>query len=361
VKKIVILGGGAGGVVVSTRLCKKLKDVEITLIDKNPNHEFRPSYLWVVTGIREPEDVSRPLKLLENKGIKVLNKEVLSIDLANRNIKLKDYVIDYDYLVISLGTELKPEYLKGSENSYHCWELKDSLKLREAISKFKGGKVVIGPASYPYRCPPAPFELALMLRYISEQRAISKDTSITVIHPTWNEPMEPFGPFMQAMFKQFLEQYNIEFIGKWQVDYIDNSKKKVFSKNGDNLDYDLAIIIPPHQPSSALLNSEGLIDNKNGYMSVNKKNLRHPNYDDVFGIGDIIAPSLGIGMAGVFAHFEGDYVATQIIDEIKGVYMAMDYNKVGICVMDMGFLGAAVFCDFSKVIDRGGFKIFKPF
>ncbi|GBD04040.1 hypothetical protein HRbin19_01346 [bacterium HR19] len=55
-KKIVILGGGTGGVVVATRLSKYLhqeiisEKVKIFLVDKNKNHEFRPSYLWVATG-----------------------------------------------------------------------------------------------------------------------------------------------------------------------------------------------------------------------------------------------------------------------------------------------------------------------
>ena len=52
--------------------------------------------------------------------------------------------------------------------------MKDALKLREALSNFSGGKVFVGPAEPVYRCSPAPFELAFMIRYISEQRGFSE-------------------------------------------------------------------------------------------------------------------------------------------------------------------------------------------
>jgi sulfide:quinone oxidoreductase len=152
---ILILGGGAGGAVLASRLAKKLGEkVNITVVDKNPYHEFRPSYLWISMGIREPDHARRPLKLLEKKKIRFLNEEVLSIDLANRQVKTTNHVLNYDYLAISLGAELVPEKIKGLDKIYHPWEMDTSLKLREEIARFKGGKVVVGPTRLPHRCPP---------------------------------------------------------------------------------------------------------------------------------------------------------------------------------------------------------------
>ncbi|MEM4192616.1 MAG: FAD-dependent oxidoreductase, partial [Candidatus Nitrosocaldus sp.] len=176
-KRILILGGGAGGVVVASRLSKMLKDKSnITIVDKNRYHEFRPSYLWVAMGTRKPDDVRRELILLESKGINFLHGSVKSIDAADRKVSVEvdgdTRVLDYDYLVVALGAELKPEMLKGMEHAYHTWELDDALRFKDALAGFKGGRIVVGVASMPYRCPPAPFELALMLRYLSEQRGV---------------------------------------------------------------------------------------------------------------------------------------------------------------------------------------------
>ncbi|MEM4311016.1 MAG: FAD-dependent oxidoreductase [Nitrososphaerales archaeon] len=116
-KRIIILGGGAGGAVTAHRLSKRLRgEVELLLVDKSQYHEFRPSYLRVAMGVREPDDIRRPLSLLSNKCVKVVNDEVLEIDAANRMVKMKANGISYDYLVVSLGAEIKPEHLKGSEH-----------------------------------------------------------------------------------------------------------------------------------------------------------------------------------------------------------------------------------------------------
>ncbi|MCS6767343.1 MAG: FAD/NAD(P)-binding oxidoreductase [Candidatus Nitrosocaldus sp.] len=353
-KRVLILGGGAGGVVVASRLSRMLKGkASITLVDRNRYHEFRPSYLWVAMGIREPDGVRRELALLERKGVGFLNGTVRSIDASNRRVGVEvnggTRMLDYDYLVVSLGAELRPEMLKGMEHAHHTWELGDAVRFRDALAGFKGGRVVVGVASTPYRCPPAPFELALMLRYLSEQRGVDDRTEISVFHPAWSVPMEPFGPFMQRAFGDFLVQHRITFHGNWRIDHIDGERRRIIADNGDVLEYDLAVVIPPHVPSTAVAASD-LADKATGYMDVRRKNLRSSRYDDVFGLGDIIAPTLGIGMAGVFAHFEGDYIATQIADELSGAYMAMNYNRSGICVMDIGYMGTAVFCDFSKVL-----------
>ena len=68
-ERILILGGGTGGAVAARRLSQWAKpgEVEVTLVDQSPWHEYRPSYLWVMTGRREPDEVRRPLAELERR------------------------------------------------------------------------------------------------------------------------------------------------------------------------------------------------------------------------------------------------------------------------------------------------------
>jgi sulfide:quinone oxidoreductase len=57
-------------------------------------------------------------------------------------------------------------------------------------------------------------------------------------------------------------------------------------------------------------------------------------------------------MAGVFAHFQAEHVVTRILDRVRGAYMGELYTMVGVCVMDVGYLGAAVWCDFTDKLYR---------
>ena len=348
-KKILILGGGAGGVVTANHLAKYLgKDrAEITLIDKNDKHYLQPSFVWVMTGNREEEDVSRPLSLLEKRGIRFLQEEVKELKPKENKVVTDKGEHEYDYLVVALGTELDWESLKGAEHVCAPWSMKGALKCREKISRFKGGNIVIGVSSWPYKCPPAPFEVAFLLKYQAEQRGIDDKTNITVFHQ-WEKPMQPFGPMMADAFQNFLNQYNIAFKANFHLDRVEEGK--VIGKNGEELPFDLAVVVPPHKPASPVASSELANPEVGGYMKIDKKTLRHPEYQNVFGIGDVVAPSLNLGMAGVFAHFQGEYVATQIADELNGTFQGELYNMSGVCVMDLGYMGAAVYCDFSKKI-----------
>ncbi len=350
-KKVLILGGGAGGPVVANLVARNIKkgEAEITLIDRREYHEFPPSYLWVMAGIREPEDIRRPLRNLEKKGIRFIQDEIISIKPDENLVEGRKGKYSYDLLVVGLGTEVDHEALEGAEHTCAPWTLESALKCREKIRNFKGGKVVIGVAGKRYKCPPAPFEVGFMTRYLMDQRGVGDKTEVTVAH-FWNEPMEPFGPKMIKGMKMLMEQYNVRFKPRFLVKRVE--EKKVIGETGEELEADLSIVVPPHKPVKPVRESP-LANSETGYMKVKNTTLRHPVYENVFGIGDIISPEINLGMAGVFAHFQGEYIASQILDEIKGGYWGELYNMGGACAMDLGYVGAAVYCDFTNTILRG--------
>jgi len=344
-ERVVILGGGTGGVVAAHRLAHWARpgEVEVVLIDRSPWHEYRPSYLWVMTGTREPDDVRRPLKLLERlPGVRVVQATIMAINPEARRVETDAGSFDYDYLIVALGSVLKTDpRIRGLEAP---WELEHALALRKRLAGFTGGKVAVGPAAWPYRCPPAPFEVAFMLRYLADQRHVSDRTEITVFHP-WQRPIEVFGPLMVEGFSRFLDQFRVRFEGGFNLDAHDVDRRVLRASDGRALDYDFAIVIPPHEPPEPVRSSP--LAGPNGYMDVQLPSMASPRYGNVFGIGDVVAPTIGLGMAGVFAHFQAEHVVTQILDRTRGVFMGELYNMVGVCVMDTGYMGAAVWCDFT--------------
>ncbi|MCE4611003.1 MAG: NAD(P)/FAD-dependent oxidoreductase [Desulfurococcales archaeon] len=366
---VLVLGGGIGGVVVARLLKEKLRDdVRVTVVDKKNMHLFPPSLIWVMTGEKEPDDIMAPLEGLRRHGIEFIQAEVKAIDPDNRRVDTSRGSLEYDYLVVALGSEPRPELMDADDTVCAPWTVSGALKCRELLSRVRGkSKVLVGAWSWPYKCPPAPFEAAFILKYLfSAVRGVPVE--VTVAH-FWQKPMEPFGPKMVSAFEAFLDRYGVEFRGGLRVVRARGGVAEF--EGGEKLEYDVGVFAPPHTPPKPVAESPLASEKLGGYMEVDKVTLRHPKYREVFGVGDIISPSLGIGMAGVFAHFEGEYVATQIVDEIRGVYSGSDYNRSGICVMDLGFVGAAVYCDFAdKIMGRseypdcailGGMKAFRVF
>ncbi|MCX8069547.1 MAG: NAD(P)/FAD-dependent oxidoreductase [Thermodesulfovibrionales bacterium] len=104
-KKIVILGAGYGGITASLRLArllKKYKDYEIHLIDKNPFHTFKTQLHEAA--VRNVE-VSVPIdRIIRKTSITFHQQEINKIVPKEKIVKLKDYHIAYDYLVLALGS-----------------------------------------------------------------------------------------------------------------------------------------------------------------------------------------------------------------------------------------------------------------
>ncbi|MCE4604619.1 MAG: NAD(P)/FAD-dependent oxidoreductase [Aeropyrum sp.] len=364
--KILVLGGGPGGLVAAHNLAKLLKDkAEITLVDKTGYHLFPPSLLWVMVGQREPEDIMRPLSRLSKHGIKVVEASVEEIDPDNSYVGTSAGRLDYDYLIVALGSAPRPDLMNADETVCSPWTVEGALDCRRKLAGFKKGKIVVGAWDWPYKCPPAPFETAFLLKYVVEQRA--GEPEVTVTH-FWSEPMEPFGPYMVESFKKFLDMYGVGFRGGFKP--AEAKSGRLVAESGEAIEYDLAVFAPPHTPPKAVAESPLADESIWGYMRVDWRTLRSPKYDNVFGVGDIVAPSLGLGMAGIFAHFQAEFVAAQIADEVLGTYMGEHYNMSGVCVMDLGYVGAAVYCDFSGKVKGeskypdcvilGGMRAFRP-
>src|ERR1700732_3580883 len=101
--KVVILGGGFGGLTAALKL--KNAPVQVTLIDRCNYHLFQPLLYQVATGSLSPANVAGPLRqvLRKQKNTQVLLGEAVHIDAAQRRVILSDGALDYDTLIVATG------------------------------------------------------------------------------------------------------------------------------------------------------------------------------------------------------------------------------------------------------------------
>ena len=133
-KKVIIVGGGFGGLLAA----KEFQDTyfDVTIIDKTNHHLFQPLLYQVAAAALSPADIAIPIRSVfgNQKNIKVLLDEVISVDKENYTIKLTGSELNFDYLILSPGA--RHSYF-GNDN----WEkfapglktLSDALKIRELI------------------------------------------------------------------------------------------------------------------------------------------------------------------------------------------------------------------------------------
>ena len=348
-RKVLVLGGGTGGLIISNELRKLLgkEEAEITVVDKRARSEFRPSYLYVAFGYREPDQVSLPLSLLERRGIRFVQAEVQRIDAANRRVETSAGPMDYDILVVSLGAETV-------EIGYPSpWELDLALKTREALAGFRGGTLVVGIHSNPYRCPPAPYETAMLAHFYLETRGLRGKSRIVVVS-TMKKPFENFGPLAAKMMSQMLEEMGIEHIGVGGSPAIASLEGNVLeAATGDRIKFDAAFIVPPHRAPAPVAESELVKDGWAAARNPAYGDFRSERYGDVYVVGDVVAPNVPLGMAGTILHSYAPYVVSNIAAEVKGVSLGQPTFRVfGTCALDVGGFGMAAACDFTPFVQK---------
>jgi len=133
-KKVVILGGGFGGVTAAKAF--KGTDFEVTLIDKTNHNLFLPVLYQVAAAAMSPGDIAIPIRhlLKKVKNCKVVLGEVTNIDVEKKQVHTDEYTFDYDYLIVSIGS--RASYFGHDEWAEYAPGLKtlsDALTIREKM------------------------------------------------------------------------------------------------------------------------------------------------------------------------------------------------------------------------------------
>ncbi len=343
-KTVVILGGGTGGLVAAYQLKKQSgSQTRVILIDKNPNHVYSPSFLWLMLGKRSAKQIQKPLARLTRKGIEFVRDEIVRVNVENRIVVTATQSFHYDYLIVALGADLAPEKVPGLEKSgYNLYQLQEVERLRDDLKSFPGGKVAVVISSLPFKCPAAPYEASFLLDEYFQKAGVRDQTEINIFTPE-PFPMPVTGPENGKTVRELVESRNIKFNPEVQLVSVDPTLKQLVFQNGRNESFDLLIYIPPHQGPKVVRESE--IGNESGWLPVDGSTLK-TKYDHVFAIGDVAAISLVSGKplprAGVFAHLEAEVVVKNIVAEIKGLPADKTFDGHAFCFLELGYGKAGI-------------------
>ena len=342
-QKVLILGGGFGGLSAANELRDNLPDCSITIVDKKDYFMMDLVKLWIIKGVRTFEKSKRPLQNITKKGIEFVNESVIGIDFKSKKVTTSTKQLDYDYLIVALGVEFAPEKISGlPENGFVLYDLEHGPKIREKITQMKSGKLGFVITGMPYKCPPAPFEAALIIDSMLKEQGVRDKIEIDFYSPA-PITLPAAGPEVSSQLLQMLQKENIRFHGNKKTTSV--GKNSIQFDDGSSAGFDVLLAIPPHKAPKVVY--ECGLAQEGGYIPV-KRDCK-TGFDSVYAIGDVttmmVTSTIAVPKAGIFAEGEGVAVARDIIAKIRQKENRDVFDGKGGCFVEMGNTAGYVYVD----------------
>jgi sulfide:quinone oxidoreductase len=332
-KRVLILGGGFGGVAAARRLRQTLDEHdEVILVDRRDYFMVGFRKTWALTGQSTLEEGQRPLDSLAHLGVRVMHDPVTRIDPAGRTAWMGDQRLSADALIIALGAELATEAVPGfQEYAHNVYDPQEIPRAAQALGDFQGGKLLIGIFGVPYKCPPAPYEMALLVRETLKSRRIQAEIEVFTPQPV---SMPLLGQVGCDIIEGRLAEHGISFLPNRKATAVEAGE---VAFPNERRRFDLLFGIPPHRPP-AVVRESGLVG-ESGWISVNSRTLETP-FPDVYAVGDVVQIMMGNGKplpkAGVLAEAMGETVADRIAATFAGREPEATFKGEGGCYLEVG-------------------------
>jgi NADPH-dependent 2,4-dienoyl-CoA reductase/sulfur reductase-like enzyme len=325
--RVVIVGGGWGGLSAARHLRDFAPGLEVVLLEKNPAFWSLPlSNKWLA-GLTDASLLTHDYAAAARAfGYTFIRAEVSAIDRERRRVVTAQGTLDYDWLILAVGIRYDYEAWFGNDRraidhtrqNYPCAYIPggEPQALKAKLDRFQGGDLVMTLPPMPYRCPPSPYERACMIGWLLKSRRIKG--RLTLLDPNANAPV-----FSRIFSEQYPDE--VVYVPHARVKSVDPFNKTIATDLAD-FRFDDAILMAPQQAGD-LVWQAGLIardaaGKPTGWAGQDPVHLHAREDERVFLIGDLIdKASLLFGhypKSGHMANRLGRIAAREIAARAKG-------------------------------------------
>lgn len=361
-KRIVVLGAGTAGTMMTNHLSRRLpkKEWEIVVVDQEKTHYYQPGFLFLPFDIYQPEEVIKPIDDFLPKRAKRIVEKIDRIAHESNTVHLQNgELLEYDVLVIATGSRIAPDQVEGMmcdrwhKDIFDFYTYEGACALREKLQTWQGGKLVVHITEMPIKCPVAPLEFAFLADAFFTEKKMRDKVSITFVTPLSGAFTKPVA---SAKLAYLLKDKNINIVADFAIEKVDSTEKKIYDYGGQCVDYDLLVTVPTNMGDS-MVERSGMGDDLN-FVPTDKCTLQSKIAENIFVIGD--ATDLPASKAGSVAHFEAEVLIENILHYIEGRPILETFDGHSNCFIETGH-GKALLIDFNYTHEpvEGSFPINK--
>lgn len=358
--RIVIVGGGAGGITAAAKLVRWLDGARITVIEPRQIHRYQPGWVFVGAGIMDKEEtVAEKTRELLPEECELVQEPVAEFDPESNTVTTESgQAIDYDYLIVATGCQLNYGDIEGLDRSmlgrdgltsvYASADQAEAMWREMQRFVANGGEGIFTKPATPLKCAGAPLKMA----FLTESHMVEAGTRDKG-RILYNAPTEKlFGvPEIHDLVAKRFKQKSIDYEFNRVLRAVDAGRKEATfdTPNGqETLPYDFLHVVPPMSAPDAVRHSDLAWQDgpfaEGGWLEVDQHTLQHKRYPNVFGAGDVNGVPRGKTAASV--KFQAPIAAQHIVNLIEDKPFEESYNGYTSCPLVTG-LGKAALVEFN--------------
>lgn len=253
-RRVVVVGAGPGGLAAAARLRERGgPQVEVVLIAPRARATFLAGALDVMLGEADPDRFAVQVAL---EGVRVIDAtaELVTPD----GVTIAAERLPADAVIAAPGLALRSDLVPRWPRAASAWDPEGAVLARSALPEVRAGRLLVAVCSLPYRCPPAPFALAVRLAQAHFKARHMTRVMVATPEPF---PLAGVGGEAPALIMEACAAAGVEIQREFVVDLGRSRDGVLCSRDGCEIKYDAAFLVPPHARTSCLsgLGGEGAL------------------------------------------------------------------------------------------------------
>ncbi len=363
--RVLIVGGGTGGVTVAARLRHADPALEVTLVSPCPNHWYQPLWTLVGGGLATLEETRKRMEEVLPEGVTWIQDEVAELRPAeNAVVTRRSGPIEYDALVLSPGLRTATEEVAGLAEALlqdpRVWSNYLPAVVGKgpaAIDGFRGGDALFTFPRSPLKCGGAPQKIMWIAEETFRHNGVRERAKVRFVVPGDHI----FGiPKYREVLEEIAEERGVELVPhRHLVEVRHRESVAVFESVDDGTElempYELLHVSPPSRAPDFIAQSplatpggtlapekrtaaaikRGLPQGgSGGFVEVDPKTTQHVRFPNVFALGD--ASSLPTAKTGAAIRKQAPVLVTNLLAALAGKELTAAYDGYTSCPLVMG-------------------------
>jgi len=385
--KIVIVGGGAGGIMALARLHRSIANPDITIIAPNEIHVYQPGQVFQAAGLYLHDDLIKQNSDFIPNDVEWIKDEVESFEPDSNSLVTRDGItVEYDYLVVAAGIDYHYDWIRGlkeedigtkgissvylsnlekgtTDGGSITWDWFNELK-QSAATASKSPRVIYTQPNTAIKCGGAPQKILYLSADHLKKDGLSAEYtfataggklfSLKPIAESLGEVQKRYDTIKNkfnhnlvsidkyAKIATFEHTYEIQGEYDEELEEYDTITKRELVE----LEYDFIHIVPPMTAAKAVHESKlgWQKGTGKGWLEVDKESLQHRRYKNVFGIGDVCG--IPMGKTGGSARHHAPIMVENLLAEMQGQTLKEKFDGYTVCPLKAGY-GEIIMAEFN--------------